>query len=675
MKYFNIFNILNDKNRWLIARKSELKINSLICKTQLKKTYNNLYKLTLKSQEQILSGWYIIVFKYTSNDVNLSINIKNGKSNFFSQKKIISPERKKFRITHFKNKSNIFISIEGISESIRIRHLVLLKIPQILVHIFLIKVLKNNYLIFSNQFLNLPILWKNYNLRESGKLFGKKSNFNIWLQFIEPRVLNQKKYRLNSNYSFVIQHHQNISKVKNNEYVLCFNKEFTELYQWTIDIVSFSINKKDSLLIYGDEDRKNLNNQRTKPFFKTGWNKELFLNDPNYSSLWIVSGKIWNQSISELELELFDFKKNYKIIIFKVIEILERNKYINKISHIPFILSAKNSEFNASRNRTEFNLHRKALKRYVLEKYNPKKVFILKKDIGFNIQWPVPKEDKLSIVIPTRDNIGLLKKCLTSISEYSSLSNYEIIIVNNNSIERETHEYFSQFLKDSTNSKKHKIIQFNEEFNYSKMNNISVKETTGSVILFLNNDVEFLQRGWDSELLTNSLRKDIGFVGIKLLYPNHTIQHAGVTLGGENLAIHPFKRIPEKNLIYNKQVQLSQEFSALTGACMSISKEKWILLKGMDQSKLKVCFNDVDICLRAKSFGLRNIYLSTVKAIHHESKSRGRPTGGKYKQFLIEKKTLKKRWASFINNDPYYIPNNDLLKNNNYKFFEKKIIR
>ena len=176
----------------------------------------------------------------------------------------------------------------------------------------------------------------------------------------------------------------------------------------------------------------------------------------------------------------------------------------------------------------EFKMHRIALKNYLKVKYGYKSCSIIKKDLGFKLEWAISKENKLSIIIPTKDNLQVLKSCINSISNYSSLNNYEIILVNNNSEESKTLSFFREFIKESSKSKIHKLLHFKEDFNYSKINNFAINHAQGSVILFLNNDVEFLKKGWDIDLMSNALRDDIGFVGIKLLYPNFTIQHSGI---------------------------------------------------------------------------------------------------------------------------------------------------
>ena len=648
---------------WEIINSKKLLKGSIINKDTLNYKTNNISKLTKNSKRNISPGWYLFVFKYSSNDVNLNLKIScKDNDSTFSYLKKISPERKQFRIIRLARESRLNFTIGELTEPLRIQYLEIFKIPSFLIFFILRKLLKLNPL-FINPFIRITKLWKNYNLKQSENFINNFENYSSWIKNIEPKLLKKIFTYTNSKYHFIVKDHKNFSLVENSEYVLCFNAKHTELYSWTKDAIAFTLNlRKDSFILYGNEDEKNNKNQRINPIFKTDWNEELFCSDPFYSSLWIISGRIWNESIKQLESS--EIELNHKSILFNAINILKINNVQSPVLHIPLILSAKKFHFNNKFKKEELIFHSNALERYLKLRYKLNSFSIKNKGLGLKIEWPSYKEDKLSIIIPTKDNQKILQSCINSISNHSSLQNYEIILVNNNSKESTTLSFFKKFLKESTSSRIHKLLNFNEVFNYSKINNFAIRHAQGSVILLLNNDIEFLDKGWDIELINHALREDIGFVGAKLIYPNHTIQHAGILLGGDKVAYHPYRKVPEKKLINNKQVQLAQEFSAVTGACMAITKEKWELLKGMDENKLKICFNDVDICLKAKSFGLRNIYLPYIRAIHHESKSRGRPTGKQYKQIIREQKILKKRWLEIIKNDPYTVRYNHLSLNN-----------
>ena len=619
-------------------------------------------KLKIKSVRKVSKGWYLFIFRYSEPDQNLKISISNCVNFSFSQEMLISPNKRKFRIIRISRKENLNIVLYGLCDFITINNLEIFKIPIIFIPFIFKRDLKLNRLL-SNSFLTLPKLWKQYNKKQSEKYPNLNNNYQIYLTEIEPIFFKKFLTRKKTNYKFVVKDHNNFSFVENSEFVLSFNPKFTELYEWAFSLISLALDtKKNSHILYGNEDFISENKKRYNPNFKTAWNEELFISDPLYSSLWIISGKIWNSSIKELISK--NIKITYKSILFQAIQTLKKNGTKRPVHHIPHVLSAKNHLFDENWKNEEFTMHLSALRMYLEFNYSSKSFFILDKGIGLKLQWATNKNDKLSIIIPTKDNLYLLKSCLDSISNFATISNYEIILVNNKSREPQTIAYFKKFINESRELRVHRILDFNEEFNYSKINNFAVNQAHGSVVLLLNNDVEFLDFGWDIDLLTNAKRNEVGFVGTKLIYPDHTIQHCGILLGSDKVAYHPLRGLSEKEFS-ESTLDLAQEFSAVTGACMAITRKKWELLRGMDQENLKICFNDVDICLKAQSIGLRNIYLPYVRAIHHESKSRGRSRGKFYKQINSEKKILKKRWLNVIENDPYSKPANLLLRGKN----------
>ena len=180
------------------------------------------------------------------------------------------------------------------------------------------------------------------------------------------------------------------------------------------------------------------------------------------------------------------------------------------------------------------------------------------------------------------------------------------------------------------------------------------KNLSNEVILLLNNDVEFLRPNWGYILGANAMRKEIGCVGVKLLYKNLTVQHAGIILGIGGIAGHSHKDFKSEESGYLGRLAYSQQITAVTGACLAISKKKWNILNGLDEKNLKVNYNDVDLCLRAYEKNYKNLYLSNIEAIHYESKTRGKPTGKSYYQWKREFKYMKSRWNDIIKNDPNY---------------------
>ena len=209
-----------------------------------------------------------------------------------------------------------------------------------------------------------------------------------------------------------------------------------------------------------------------------------------------------------------------------------------------------------------------------------------------------------------------------------------------------------------------KVIDIKSEFNYSYLNNRAARLSSGNVLLLLNNDVVFLECNWGYKLSSNALRHNIGCVGAQLLYKDKRIQHAGVVLGLGSVAGHI-----NKNSIYTSNLgsfdsQITREYSALTGACLAISKRNWNLLDGLNEKNLKVNYSDIDLCLRAKDLGLSNLYLAEVKAYHLESQTRKRPKGKTFSEWKKEYNFFKKKWSHIISKDPCFNPNLSLFDEN-----------
>ena len=232
---------------------------------------------------------------------------------------------------------------------------------------------------------------------------------------------------------------------------------------------------------------------------------------------------------------------------------------------------------------------------------------------------------------------------------------FEIIIIDNNSSEYRTNQYYKK-IQDGPLGEIIKIVKYKKSFNFSKINNYVFDLAKGDVLLFLNNDIEFVCNDWALNLYSNAIRPQIGCVGSKLIYPNKTIQHAGVVLGISGTAGHIHKYFRKDENGYQNKINLTQEISAVTGACMAIKKSTFKEIGMFDEILFKVNFNDVDLCLKSMQYGFKNLYVPEVLAIHHESATRSTTKGYKTLSNEYEKISLKKKWAKIIKNDPFYSP-------------------
>jgi len=248
----------------------------------------------------------------------------------------------------------------------------------------------------------------------------------------------------------------------------------------------------------------------------------------------------------------------------------------------------------------------------------------------------------ISIIIPFKDKIELLAKCVFSVLEKTTYNDYEIILVDNQSIENAT----KLFLKKIKNNPKIKILSYNKPFNFSAINNFAVQYVEGEFVLFLNNDTEVISENWLTEMIKCFEDKKVGVVGAKLLYPNGTIQHCGVELDKKNVAIHSFYKMKENDLNVGKKI----ECQAVTGACMLTRKKLFLNVDGFDEINLPIAYNDVDYCLKVGNLNLSIICISNIKLYHHESASRKSDilarifNKKRYKEFLRERSYLKSKW-------------------------------
>ncbi|WOE69441.1 glycosyltransferase family 2 protein [Hydrogenimonas thermophila] len=457
--------------------------------------------------------------------------------------------------------------------------------------------------------------------------------------------------------------------------------------------IAKAINSNDKAkLIYSDEDKIDENDSRFEPYFKSNWNPDLFFSQ-NYIN-----------HLTALKKEIIDKIKGFK----KGVEgsqdydlILRSLQYINdnEIIHIPKILyhwrSIKGStalDPNEKSYTTEAGI--KALQDYfnimhpgvvVIEGLLPntyKPIYpipgidikeqikpyieISKKnrEIYNNIQYSesnIQNTPLVSLIISTRDKYEVLKKCIESILNKTNYSNYEIIIVNNQSTDTSTIKYLKH-IKEK-HDKIITIIEYDKPFNFSAINNLAVKHTKGEIIGLINNDIEFITENWLIEMVQHVVRTEIGAVGAKLYYGNDTIQHAGVVLGIGGVAGHSHKYFSKNHPGYFSRLKIIQNYSAVTAACLLLRKSVYFEVGGLNDTHLKVAFNDVDLCLKIQQKGYRNLWTPYAEAYHYESLSRGKEDNPeKKKRFMGEVIFMKKKWKNTLYNDSYYNPNLTLIR-------------
>lgn len=415
------------------------------------------------------------------------------------------------------------------------------------------------------------------------------------------------------------------------------------------------LNKKPKAdIIYSDEDRL-IENTRIDPFFKPDWSPDLLLS-MNYIGHFNVVCRKLLEEVYGLQ-EGTEGSQDYDLVL----RLTERT---TNIAHIPDILyhwrmtpgsvsnTAEEREmaFNSGQNAIKGALERRGVDAEVFSAGNGR----------YRVKYRLQGEPLVSIIIPTKDKANFLKRCIDSIKTKNTYRNYELIVVDNGSSEQETLSYLLEVDKFC----KCKVLPYNEPFNYSKINNFAVKHAHGEYILFLNNDVEAITPGWIEEMLSYCQRQEVGAVGVKLIFPDNTIQHGGVIVGMRGVAGHAFYTIPDDASGYMNLAHVARNYSAVTAACMMMRKNVFNEIDGFDED-LDIAFNDVDLCLKIISNGYNIVWTPHAKLYHNESATRG--------QYQPEHNInyFCKKWQGFLKaGDPFYNPNLSLVNSD----FKIKII-
>tara|TARA_R110001583_G_scaffold17482_2_gene70657 strand:+ start:24138 stop:25943 length:1806 start_codon:yes stop_codon:yes gene_type:complete len=403
--------------------------------------------------------------------------------------------------------------------------------------------------------------------------------------------------------------------------------------------------------VYSDEDFINKKGKRLSPHFKSDWNPYL-LHAHNY----ITHLSVYKR---DLLAELNGCRVGYEgaqdfDLALRTSEVLRSDQ----IGHIAKVLyhwrmHAGSTAANADDKPYTVKAGYKALTEHLKRQNIKAQVVDGNLDNFYHVQYTIPKLPKVSIIIPTRDHKLVLEKCITSVLTKTNYPDFELVIMDNQSREKDALIYLSELNKDERIS----VIKHDKDFNYSEINNRAVQLASGEVIVLLNNDTEVITPSWLIELVGLAMQPDVGCVGAKLLYLDNSIQHAGVIMGLGGYAAHSHRCMKIDHYGYFNRPHVNQVLSAVTGACLAIQKQTYLAVGGLD-TDFQVAYNDVDFCLKVKKLGLYNVYCAGAQLYHFESKTRGEDTDNevKTKRFDEEKALLIKRWKNEVEMDPYYSP-------------------
>ena len=407
----------------------------------------------------------------------------------------------------------------------------------------------------------------------------------------------------------------------------------------------------EAVLAYSDEDKIDPRGRRAGPHFKPKWNPDLLLSQ-NYIGHLVVARLDAVREVGGLR-EGFEGSQDHDLLLR-----LTEGRHPDAVIHVPHVLyhwrqtpsstsmskDAKPYAAQAGRRAVEDALARRSEGGEVM----------LSDDVPFayRVRYRPRSWPKVSLVMPTRDGGEVLRRAIESVLHGTDYPDLELIVVDNGSEDPNTLATLTQAARDP----RVRVRRDARPFNYSALNNAAVRDADGEVLALVNDDVEAISREWLQEMVSHAIRPQIGCVGAKLLYPDQTVQHAGVILGIGGVAGHAHKRFGASDPGYFGRLQLTHALSAVTGACLVVRREVYENVGGLDEG-LEVAFNDVDFCLRVRDAGLRNLYTPYAILVHHESLTRGSDLSDENRErFAREVRFMQARWGRALREDPFYSP-------------------
>lgn len=391
-------------------------------------------------------------------------------------------------------------------------------------------------------------------------------------------------------------------------------------------------------ILYGDQDEFDRFGVRRNPWFKPAWDPEMFLAQDYLSAAMAVPATI----VRDVQADESDEAAIYGMLLQATMRSGQEVQHLYRIT-----ATTPRDHWRRS------DAGRLALLRSVLAKA-PGTEVIAGPFGTASIRWPLPAAAPLvSIIVPTRDQVALLKTCIRGLLDQTCYPNVEIVIADNGSQESATHAFLGEISTDP----RVQVVTWPHPFNYSAINNFAVKAARGAYLCLLNNDIEIVDKDWLCELMRYAVRPETGAVGARLLYPDRTIQHAGVSVGMGNAAGHAHRGLPEHAAGYFAHALVAHRVIAVTAACLVVRRDRFEEVAGFDEAALRIAYNDVDLCLKLHHAGFVNYYVPRAVLIHHESKSRGLDLAPEHiERYRAELATLQARWGTETYCDPTHHP-------------------
>ncbi len=420
-----------------------------------------------------------------------------------------------------------------------------------------------------------------------------------------------------------------------------------------LEVMMRAARESGGRLLYSDEDKVDRTAEYSDPAFKTAWNPRLLLEVNYVCHLLVVHAPLLAET-GKLDSAM-DGAQDHDLVL----RLSERLRP-DEIVHVPAILyhwrrseSSTASDVSAKPYAVDAGL--RAVQAHLARTGHPAEVRSRATTTSYRIDWQTIEEPTVTIIIPFKDELTSTARCVQTILETTAYDAYDIILVDNWS----TSDRLERFNAEMARSGRVRVMRVEEEFNYSRLNNMAAAATDAAFLVFMNNDLFVSTDDWLRSLVNEALVDPlVGIVGGKFVYPNRTVQHAGVLLGVGGVACHMATGIGEAEPGYCRRVEFAQEYSAVTAAGMLMRTSVFRQIGGFDEVALKVAFNDVDLCLRTREAGYKVIWTPDFLAEHHESLSRGddvRPV--QEKRFFHEMQTMIERWGDVLTTDPFYNPN------------------
>lgn len=438
-------------------------------------------------------------------------------------------------------------------------------------------------------------------------------------------------------------------KHANGEYVAFMDHDDT-IEPFALMEVARAINQFPKAdILYSDEDKIDQQGKRFGPYFKSDFDDDLLLANNYISHLCVVRKSLGDQ-INWLS-EGTDGAQDHDFLLRAV-------EQTNEVVHISKVLYSwrqypGSTALSHSEKPYALEAGRNAIRSYAARNQIDGEVLDGPWPGAYRLKRTIVSHPLVSIIIPFRDQPLLLDKCVKSILTKTSYANFEIVLVNNNSM----HEDTLNLIEELASNQRIRVLEYNNPFNFSDINNFAANHSIGDVLLFLNNDTEVINEEWLYEMVSHIEREDVGIVGANLRYSDNTVQHQGVTLGIGGFAGHVFRHFPADECRHFSQ-GLVRQYSAVTGACLMTRKKLFLSIGGFDSKNLKIALNDVDYCLEVRKKGLKIIYTPYAQLYHFESKSRGyEDTPEKKARLEKEAQFLINKWRDLIISDPFYNQN------------------